>query len=335
MTKPQKLNGWVSQLYGQQLEPRARTSPDQIPAGREFFSIENFPKLLEGLPEGASQTNDILLRRRDGYDVTADVYAPTSGDGPFPTIVWFHGGSWSLMQKEFLRKLGMQWAEQGFVVLNVEYGLAPEFPYPHGPEDAIYALRWAVEHIAEYGGRPDHLFLGGDSAGANLSTAAILALQNPALLEGLDQGDLAGVEVTFGGALLFCGVFDFPLLFAKPGALDSTGFIETTWNLAYLGPNFVKRHRDPLVSAAYAGDLLRAFPPCYLNVGFEDALLPQSLSFTQVLADHGVRTTLSVVADADHEFLLMPDVVAGAKPEFDRTVEWLRERVAEFGPGPQ
>jgi acetyl esterase/lipase len=330
MTKPPKLIGWVSQLYGQQLESKPRTSPDQIPAGRQFFSIGNFPELLEDLPAGVVQTNDIVLRHRKGYDVTADVYAPAEGEGPFPTIVWVHGGSWSLMSKEFLRKLGMQWAEQGFVVLNVEYGLAPEFPFPHGPEDAIYAMRWARQHIAEYKGRPDHLFLGGDSAGANLSTASILALQNPDLLDGMDEGDLAGVEVSFGGALLFCGVFDFPLLFTRPGGLAGTGFIETTWNLAYLGPNFVNVHRNPLVSAAYAGDLLSAFPPCYLNVGVEDALLPQSLSFTQVLADHGVRTTLSVVEDADHEFLLMPEVVPGAMPEFDRTVAWLRARVAEL-----
>jgi acetyl esterase/lipase len=330
MTKPAKLIGWVSQLYGQQLEPRPRTSPDQIPAGREFFSIGNFPKLLEDLPEDVRQTNDIVLRHRDGYDVTADVYAPTSGEGPFPTIVWFHGGSWALMSKEFLRKLGMQWAQQGFVVLNVEYGFAPEFPYPHAPEDAIYALRWAARRIAEFGGRPDHFFVGGDSAGANMSTAAILALGDPELLDGLDEGDLAGVEVSFAGALLFCGIFDFPLLFARPGGLSTTGFIETTWNLAYLGPNFVNRHRDPLVSAAYAGDRLDTFPPCYLNVGIEDWLLPQSLNFTQVLADHRVRTTLSVVEDADHEFLLMPDVVPGAVPEFHRTVAWMRDRAAEL-----
>ncbi len=330
MSKTPKLLGWVSQLYGQQLESKPRTSPDQIPAGRAFFSIGNFPKLLEDLPESVSVTSDIVLRHRDGYDVTADIYAPEA-EGSFPTIVWFHGGSWSLMSKEFLKKLGMQWAELGFVVLNVDYGLAPEFPFPYGVEDAIYALRWATKNIADYKGRPDHVFVGGDSAGANLSASAILALGDAtgSLFEGLDQGDLEGVEVSFAGALLFCGVFDFPLLFAKPVGLTGTGFIETTWNLAYLGPNFVGRHRDPLVSAAYATNL-ESFPPAYLNVGIEDSLLPQSLNFTQILADHGVRATLSVVGDADHEFLLMPDVVSGAKPEFDRVVAWMRERVAEL-----
>jgi acetyl esterase/lipase len=320
----QRLTGWVSQLYGQQLESKPRRSPDEIPASRAFFSIDNFPKLLEDLPKDVSQVNDIVLRHRDGYDVTADVYAPEA-EGTFPTIVWFHGGSWSLMSKEFLRRLGMQWAEQGFVVLNVEYGLAPEFPFPHGPEDAIYALRWATQHIVEYKGRPDHFFVGGDSAGANLTAAAITTLNDTtgALFDGIDQGDLAGVPVSFAGALLFCGVFNFPLLFTKPGGLSKTGFIETTWNLAYLGPNFVNLHRDPRVSAAYAPNL-HAFPPAYLNVGIEDHLLPQSLDFTQILADHGVDATLSVVGNADHEFLLMPDVVPEAKAEFDRTVAWLR-----------
>jgi acetyl esterase/lipase len=330
----QKLTGWVSQLYGQQLESKPRTSPDQIPTSRAFFSIGNFPRLLEDLPEGVTQTNDIVLWHRDGYDVTADVYAPEA-DGTFPTIVWFHGGSWSLMTKEFLRKLGMQWAAQGFVVLSVDYGLAPEFPFPHAPEDAIYALRWATKHIADHKGRPDHFFVGGDSAGANLTAAAILTLNDTtgALFDGFDQGDLADTPVSFAGALLFCGVFDFPLLFAKPGGLAATGFIETTWNLAYLGPNFVNLHRDPRVSAAYAPNL-DSFPPSYLNVGIEDSLLPQSLSFTQVLADHGVDATLSVVGGADHEFLLMPDVVPEASAEFDRTVDWLhRHTVTEQSTG--
>lgn len=330
MSKTPKLIGWVSQLYGQQLEPKPRTSPDQIAAGREFFSIKNFPKLLENLPPSVTQVSDIVLRHRDGYDLAADIYQPEA-EGPFPTIVWFHGGSWSLMSKEFLKKLGMQWAEQGFVVLNVDYGLAPEHPFPYGLEDAIYALRWATTHIAEYKGRPDHVFVGGDSAGANLSAAAILALGDSTgeLIADLDEGDLKGVNVSFAGALLFCGVFDFPLLFAKPGGLSTTGFIETTWNLAYLGPNFVKVHRDPRVSPSFATNL-EVFPPAYLNVGIEDALLPQSLHFTQILADHKVPTTLSVVADADHEFLLMPEVVAGAKAEFDRTVAWMRERIADL-----
>lgn len=331
MTTPTKLNGWVSQLYRQQLESTPRTSPDQIPASREFFGIHNFPHLLEGLPAGVRTTEDIVLRSRDGYDVVADVYAPLEGEGPFPTIVWIHGGSWALMTRHFLKRLGMQWTERGFVVLNIDYGLAPEHPYPAALEDTIYAMRWAAQNIAEYGGRPDRFFTGGESAGANLAAAAVLALTDPSgeLLEGLDEGELAGVPVTFGGTLLFCGIFDFPLLFAHPGSLSTTGFIETTWNLAYLGPNFVRLHRDPRVSPAYSPNL-GLFPPSYLNCGSVDALLPQTLSFTQQLADAGVHTTVSIVGGADHEYMLLPDVVPEGIAESERIVTWMLDRAAEW-----
>jgi acetyl esterase len=165
--------------------------------------------------------------------------------------------------------------------------------------------------------------IGGDSAGANLAAAAIVALSG---LESLvDGGDLNGTPVTFSGAFLPYGIFDFPLLFAEPGKNAGTGVIETTWNLAYLGPTFLKRHREPIVSPIYAPNL-SAFPPTYIACGDRDALLPQSLAMTKALVAAGVPTTLSVVEGGDHAFLMIPDVIAGAGPELERIAVWLLEK---------
>jgi len=221
----------------------------------------------------------------------------------------------------------MQIAERGFVVVNVEYGLAPEHPWPWAVEDALYAARWAAKNAERYGGRSDRLYIGGDSAGANLTAAAICALKGDGAK--LDEGDLKDVSVDVAGALLFCGVFDFPLLFSEPRTNAGTGFIETTWNLAYLGPNFVSVHRDPLVSPAYSA-VLADFPPVYINCGDHDALVPQSLRFAKCLMDAGVPTTLSIVENADHEFLLIPEFVSGATGEFEHIIEWLRLQEAKI-----
>jgi acetyl esterase len=70
---------------------------------------------------------------------------------------------------------------------------------------------------------------------------------------------------------------------------------------------------------------LSEFPPSYVNCGARDALLPQSLKMTRVLADADVPTTLSVVPDADHAFLMMTDTMPSAERELQRMFEWLGE----------
>jgi acetyl esterase/lipase len=64
----------------------------------------------------------------------------------------------------------------------------------------------------------------------------------------------------------------------------------------------------------------------YLNGGAEDALLPQSLAMARAFAEAGVPTTLSVVADVDHEFLLLDPAIPPVAREWARIHEWLAER---------
>lgn len=321
MNGTEPLVGWVSQLFHRPIALSIRTSPDQIPAAREFWDLANLPHLTEDLPKVGAVYEDVMLRERDGVRLTADIYVP-EGDGPFPTLLYIHGGSWVLWSARHMQKMCMQIAERGFVVVNLEYGLAPEHPFPWAVEDVVYAARWTSQHAGEFEGDATQLIIGGDSCGANLSAAAIVALDSDEQL--VDGGDLQDVSVNFCGALLLYGVFDFPLLFAEPGANAGGGVIETTWNLAYLGPNFIKHHRSPTVSPAYATNL-SVFPPAYLSCGDRDALLPQTLSFANRLALERVPTTVSVVAGADHAFLMMPEIISGAGPELERIIGWLHQ----------
>jgi len=319
VTQPAQPTDWISQLLGRPVTLPPRTSVDQIPAARAFWDLSHVNR---DLPELAAVHDRVVLREREGLALTAEIYVP-KGQGPFPTMLYLHGGSWVLWSAAHLRKLGMGIAAQGIVVANLEYGLAPEHPFPWAVEDSVYAARWLTENADRYGGRPGGLLIGGDSAGANLAAAAIVALNGPEHL--VDGGALAGTPVTFSGALLSYGIFDFPLLFVEPGRNAAGGVIETTWNLAYLGPNFIKYHREPLVSPTYAPNL-SAFPPTYLSCGDRDALLPQSLAMAKALVQAGVPTTLSVVEGGDHAFLMMPDVIPGAGPERQRIYAWLLEK---------
>ena len=143
----------------------------------------------------------------------------------------------------------------------------------------------------------------------------------------LKQDSLQSVPVSIGAALLIYGVFDFPLLFAEPGKNATVGTIETTWNLAYLGPNFVSIHRNPLVSPVY-WSRIGEFPPTYLTCGARDALLPQTLNMAKVLTGADVLTTVSIIGDADHGFLMMADTEQAAMKESQRICGWLAEVAA-------
>jgi acetyl esterase len=235
--------------------------------------------------------------------------------------VYLHGGAWCVWTAAQVRRLTLPLAMRGYCVISVNYGLAPENPFPRAVEDAIYGVRWAVRNAERFRGDPTFLAIGGDSSGANLTAASIAFLHGHRAE--LDEGDLADAEVTPAAALLLCGVFDFPQRMHERNTTPGT--TEIMSNLAYLGPHFLSKHYDPLVSPVYAANLDR-FPPTYLCCGDEDATLPQTLRMTAALADAGVSTTLSVVSGFDHEFLLTPGHVPAVEQERERLLAWLDER---------
>jgi acetyl esterase/lipase len=317
--KPRKTTSWISELLGRDVTLTPRQSPDEIPAARQFWDLRH---LNQDLPKLAAFHERVVLRTRGNTDLAAEIYVP-HGTGPLPTMLYMHGGSWCLWSPAHVRKMVMRFAASGYVVFNLDYGLAPEHRFPWAVQDVAHAARWVAKNASRYGGKGDNLVLAGDSAGANLAAAAIVGLKDDAQTI-LGDDPLAGVPTSIAAALLIYGVFDFPLLFAEPGKNAGAGTIETTWNLAYLGPNFVGVHRNPLVSPAYWSGISR-FPPTYLTCGARDALLPQTLEMTRVLTGADVHTTVSIVADADHAFLMMADTDPAAMKESQRICDWLAE----------
>jgi acetyl esterase len=289
-----------------------------IPERRKAIDLSS---INTDLPELASIHTGVVVRERGDVALSAEIYVP-HGVGPFPAMMFMHGGAWCVWGPADVRRTATRLAAAGHVVVNLDYGLAPEHPYPWAVEDAVYGARWTATHAADYGADGGAISIGGDSAGATLACGAISYLAGLPSAQ-LDEGDLAGIEVEFSAALLLYGVYDFP---ARMHERDTTpGTNEVMFNLAYLGTLFTSKHRDPLVSPIYAPNL-DCFPPVYLNSGAEDGLLPQSLAMTRVFAESGVSTTLSVVADVDHEFLQLDPTMPVVAEEWRRVLTWLADR---------
>lgn len=121
-----------------------------------------------------------------------DIYAPAAGAN-LPGLVWFHGGGLTGGDKAGVRTVEVcrALANEGMVVMSVNYRLSPKVKYPAYLEDGAAAIAWCHAHAAALRVDPARLFVGGHSAGGYLT--ALLALDDHYLQScGLSSGDLAG-----------------------------------------------------------------------------------------------------------------------------------------------
>jgi acetyl esterase/lipase len=115
--------------------------------------------------------------------------------------VFFYGGRWQAGSKADYRFAGQAFASKGFTTVIADYRLFPEVYYPAFVEDGAKAVAWVHEHIADYGGDPQNLFLAGHSAGAYI---AVLLTTDDRYLKAAGGGD-AWIKGTIGLA----GPYDF------------------------------------------------------------------------------------------------------------------------------
>jgi acetyl esterase len=107
-------------------------------------------------------------------EIPVRIYTP-EGSGPFPVLVYFHGGGWVIGDLEVVHGVCTVLANRAHaVVVSVDYRLAPENPFPAAVEDSYAATRWAADNAALINGDAERIAVGGDSAGATL--AAVVAL---------------------------------------------------------------------------------------------------------------------------------------------------------------
>jgi triacylglycerol lipase len=99
-----------------------------------------------------------------------DVFAPLEASNR-PVVIFVPGGGFVACEKRnehgFYANLGFYFAERGFVVLVMNYRVAPDHPWPAGGEDVGHAVNWARRHAAAYGGNPERIAIFGQSAGAS------------------------------------------------------------------------------------------------------------------------------------------------------------------------
>ena len=137
------------------------------------------------------------------------LYEPEGVAPVSPAILYLHGGGWVICSLDTHDGVCRRLANAARVkVASLDYRMAPEHPYPAPLEDCVAAARGLRSHGRELGIDPDRVALAGDSAGANLALAALLALRDAgqtlsraaALIYGVFSADLESpAHQRFGG----------------------------------------------------------------------------------------------------------------------------------------
>ncbi|MQA17337.1 MAG: alpha/beta hydrolase fold domain-containing protein [Pseudonocardiaceae bacterium] len=249
--------------------------------------LTRFDSYINGDPPPVSAVHaGVLLREEDGWRLSADITVPF-GRPPFPALLYLHGGAWVAGAPWTHRRLAAELASRGLLVVSIDYRRAPKHRFPSAVHDAAFALAWLDQRVAEFGGDPGRLLIGGDSAGANLA-AAVLA-----------SGVPAAADVR--AALLCYGIYDYhralPVLGGLLGGQDAA-------TQAYLDPaEFETLRGDPRLSPERN---VLAFPPTLLTVGQHDPLRHESEAMAARLAAASIPHRLHIATDTPHGYLQLP-----------------------------
>jgi acetyl esterase len=308
------------------LDPEARTLMDQLQGTLKPFNESTVEEaraaiqavaLAAGAPEPVAKVEDRMVPGPKG-EIPVRIYTP-EGAGPFPILVYFHGGGWTIGSLDTHDGSCRQLCNAaGCVVVSVDYRLAPEHPYPAAADDAYAATRWVAANARALGGDAKRIAVGGDSAGGNL--AAVVSLM---------ARDSGGPPLVF--QLLVYPVTDAPTANHPSYRENAEGYFLTRDMMFWFWNHYCGKGLDP--ADPYACPLnakdLRGLPPAYVVTAEFDPLRDEGEAYAAKLSEAGVPTTLKRYAGMIHGFFGMSALLTQARVATREAAEALR---AAFAP---
>lgn len=261
-------------------------------------------KRISSNPEAQVTTKDIAIPTKNGA-VAARVYIP-AGEGPFPVVVYYHGGGWVVADINVYdgapRALAMA---TNAIVVSVEYRHAPEHKFPAAHEDAWNAYTWIVENIHELNGNSDKIAVAGESAGGNLAANVALMAKEMKTKQPLHQLLVYPVAGNDMNTPSYKENAD-----AKPlGKADMEWFVKNT-------TSSMAQAADPRLNLNGRSDLA-GLAPATVILAQIDPLRSDGETYAAKLKDAGVAVDLKVYPGVTHEFFGMGKVVPEAKQALD------------------
>lgn len=248
-------------------------------------------------------------------EIPVRIYTP-EGTGPFPVLVYIHGGGWVICDLDSHDAACRSLTNQaGCVTVSVDYRLAPEHKFPAAVDDSYAAVVWTAEHAKELNGDPSRIAVGGDSAGGNLAAAVALMARDK-------------------GTPKIC--FQLLIYPAVDGSLNTesmrsfTEFFLTPDLVSYFWAHYVRTNEDrdnPLASPTKAASL-KGLPPALIITAEFDPLRDEGEAYAEKLKAAGVPVAMKRYDGMIHGFFTMADVLDQGKQAVAQSAAALKKAFA-------
>lgn len=276
----------------------------------------NAVSMLELPAEPVTLVQDRTISGRSG-PIPIRIYSPTIGT-PLPTLLYFHGGGWVVGSLDSHDRLCRALANaSGFHVISVDYRLAPEHKYPAAVEDAEAAYLYIREHAHEFDVAETQIYVGGDSAGGNLSAV-------------ICQRTLDGGKPVPAGQVLIYPATGYHRETASKKEFAS-GFLLTAGAMDWFSGHYLAERaqlRDPSVSPYFAKDTT-GLPPTFVLTAEYDPLRDEAEAYAVKLKESGVAVHFRRYDGMIHGFLQMSAMIKAARTAILEIADWLKQRHAE------
>lgn len=224
-----------------------------------------------------------------GWTSSLDVFWP-DGAGPFPVVVYYHGGGWSGGSKEAGLLFALPFLDMGFAIVNVGYRLTGTASAPAAAEDAICAARWVAANAPKYRLDPARIVLAGHSAGGHL-----------ALMAGL-----ANADATLARNCLDVPAAPIAAVINYSGVTDVADLLEGSHRRP-AATNWIGNRTDGRELAALVSPIThvhRGVPPVLTVHGDQDEVVPyaQAVRLHEKLQAVGAPNRLVTVREGGHGF---------------------------------
>lgn len=244
-----------------------------------------------------------------------DLYVP-EGEGPFPVVVWIHGGAWVAGDKNHPLAVPLM-VSQGFAVASINYRLAQHEPHPAQINDCKEAVRWLRKHAAQYKLDPNKIGAWGHSAGGHLTALLGTTGDIAVIAEGNEPKDEKR-ETAVQAACDWAGPTDFASIPKQQGPDAELDFNDPNGPLAILmaGNSQAARNGASPVNRLSSDDA-----PLLIVHGKRDTVVPsaQSSELADKMTAAGLKVECLIVPDEGHTL--------SSRTAVERTIEFFKKNL--------
>ncbi len=265
-------------------------------------AVTEDPKnLLPEITTCTIQTNVSYSNGSSPYRIM-DVYLPV-GEGPFPALIYIHGGGWIRGSRTALNDTAAFYAKRGIAGFSIYYTLATNgTAWPENIQDVVEAIRFIRQNAATYNIDTERVGVLGVSAGAQLASLAGTLTGNESFLEGSSGNETIKSQVCI--VIDYAGVTDLEFV----GKYENNTFINRV--ITYSLGNVTYQENPKLWREASPATHISSDDPVFVIVhGTDDVVIPMQVdeSFNAKLQKAGVKTHFIKVPNGDHDILTSED----------------------------